>query len=391
MASPVTRPSRLISKTATGCWPGIALSAQRSVTFACTRLRYHAKGKSVTLSVIAPAPCGDPSRRPMGGGVVARATVSLSARSGAGAGLDDELAIEGSSLSPARGAADGRGASARSGSSRARAGISGAVVSRVASRCGSSVGRAGSAGATSSGRGGSAGVACPCGEPTAATAGTRLTMYVFGCDGDHTCGASTKTTARTTCSIAERTVAMMGSGAFPRAGPRAGRIRIVAAAMLMSALADGLGHHAEALDAGAPDHVHRLDHRAVGEARVGLEVDGLVLARAEGVAEHALEAAGRNTLLVQVERAVLRHREDHALLHRGRLGGRARQVHVDPAVHHRGREHEDQQEDEDHVDQRDDVDLGEARPDAARAAGRPDAKCHLSWAARAWARGGSGG
>src|SRR5439155_367153 len=164
--------------------------------------RYHAKGKSVTLSVIAPAPCGDPSRRPMGGGVVARATVSLSARSGAGAGLGDELAIDGSSLSPARGAADGRGASARSGSSRARA----------------------------------------------------------------------------------------------------GRIRIVAAAMLMSALADGLGHHAEALDAGAPDHVHRLDHRAVGEARVGLEVDGLVLARAESVAEHALEAAGRNALLVQIER-----------------------------------------------------------------------------------------
>src|SRR2546430_899592 len=100
--------------------------------------------------------------------------------------------------------------------------------------------------------------------------------------------------------------------------------------MLMSALADGLGHHAEALDAGAPDHVHRLDHRAVGEARVGLEVDGLVLARAERVAEHALEAAGRNALLVQVERAVLRHREDHALLDRGRLGGRARQAR--PAV-----------------------------------------------------------
>src|SRR5438445_770102 len=203
------RPSRPISKTATGCCPGIARPAHRSVILACTVLTYHAKGKSETLSVIAPAPCREPSRCPMGGGWIA-------------------------------------------------------------------------------------------GRPGAGT----------------------------------------GGGAFARAGPRSGRIRIVAAAMLTSALADGLGHHAEALDAGAPDHVHRLDHRAVGKARVGLEVERLVLAVAEGVAEHALEAAGRNALVVEIERAVLCHREDHALLDRGRPGGRARQIHVDAAVHHRRREHE---------------------------------------------------
>src|SRR5437879_148472 len=280
------RPSRPISKTATGCCPGIARPAHRSVILACTVLTYHANGKSETLSVIAPAPCG---------------------------------------------------------------------------------------------------------EPSAATAGTRWTTYVLGCDCDHARAPSTNATARTTCRIAERTVAVTGSGAFPRAGPRAGRIRIVAAAMLTSALADGLGHHAEALDTGAPDHVHRLDHRAVGKARVGLEVERLVLAVAEGVAEHALEAAGRNALVVEVERAVLCHREDHALLDRGRPGGRARQIHVDAAVHHRRREHEDQEQDEHDVHQRDDVDLGEARPDAARAAGRPGAKRHLSRAAPASAPDGSGG
>src|SRR3989442_11873574 len=110
------RPSRPISKTATGCCPGIARPAHRSVILACTVLTYHANGKSETLSVIAPAPCGEPSRRPMGGGAVARATVSLGARSGAGAGRGVELAIDGSSLSPARGVAEGRGAEARSGS-----------------------------------------------------------------------------------------------------------------------------------------------------------------------------------------------------------------------------------------------------------------------------------
>src|SRR5439155_20334436 len=91
-----------------------------------TVLTYHAKGKSETLSVIAPAPCGEPARRPMGGGAVARATVSLGARSGAGAGRGDGLAIHGSSLSPARGGAEGRGAEAPSGrpsGSRERVGI----------------------------------------------------------------------------------------------------------------------------------------------------------------------------------------------------------------------------------------------------------------------------
>src|SRR5437773_5357152 len=56
IARPLMRPSRPISKTATGCCPGIARPAHRSVILACTVLTYHAKGKSETLSVIAPAP-----------------------------------------------------------------------------------------------------------------------------------------------------------------------------------------------------------------------------------------------------------------------------------------------------------------------------------------------
>src|SRR5262250_939026 len=133
MASPLMRPSRVISNVATGCWPGIALPAQRSVIFACTLLRYHANGKSDTFSVIAPAPAGEPSARPSGagGGGVARATVSVgTTRSGVGLGVLGPV-IAGSSLSPARGVADGRGVLGRwgsDGSSRVRGGISGAAV-----------------------------------------------------------------------------------------------------------------------------------------------------------------------------------------------------------------------------------------------------------------------
>jgi hypothetical protein len=67
-------------------------------------------------------------------------------------------------------------------------------MSRDASRGGKSEGRAGAGRWTSAARGGSGGggsggggagvggaSARPWGEPTAATAGTRLTTYVFGC------------------------------------------------------------------------------------------------------------------------------------------------------------------------------------------------------------------
>src|SRR5262249_61911961 len=110
MASPVTRPSRLMSNTATGCWPGIALPAHRSVILAFTLLRYHANGKSPTFSVNAPAPCGEPSARPSGaGGGVARATsVGTGTRSGFGFVVLGP-GIAGRSLSHARGVADGGG------------------------------------------------------------------------------------------------------------------------------------------------------------------------------------------------------------------------------------------------------------------------------------------
>src|SRR5262249_60626467 len=126
----------------------MALPAQRSVIFVCTLRRYHANGKSATFSVIAPTPCGEPSRRPSGaeGGVERATTVSVGVRSGAGFGVAG-FVIDGSSLSPARGVATGRGVLARSGSdgsSRVRGGISGAVVVRGVSRCGSSAGRGGS-------------------------------------------------------------------------------------------------------------------------------------------------------------------------------------------------------------------------------------------------------
>ena len=46
---------------------------------------------------------------------------------------------------------------------------------------------------------------------------------------------------------------------------------------------------------------------------------------------------------------------------------RLRQVHVEAALHHRRRYHEDNQQHEHHVDQWDDVDLGEGRSNARAA------------------------
>src|SRR5689334_22786695 len=186
-----TWPSRLISNTATGCWPGSALPDQRSVTFACTRLRYHAYGKSVAFSVIAPAPAGLPSRRPIGtggGGAAARATSGAGFSTGVGVGAAlAVLSIRGSSLSPAFGSAGARAGSVRSGSAAVSRGRGG--MSRDASRGGRSAGRGGaglgSSGARDGSGGGGVGVggasARPSGEPTAATAGTRFTTYAFGC------------------------------------------------------------------------------------------------------------------------------------------------------------------------------------------------------------------
>src|SRR6202008_1518 len=88
--------------------------------------------------------------------------------------------------------------------------------------------------------------------------------------------ATIRTRARKTCVSAESTVAVTGRGALRRAGPvergRSRGVRSIRPAVLTSALPGRLGHHAEALDAGAADQVHGLDHRPVREPRVGLEV-----------------------------------------------------------------------------------------------------------------------
>src|SRR5687767_5112590 len=386
MASRLTWPSRLMSNTATGCCPGSALPAHLSVTFACTRLRYQAKGKSDTLRVIGPEPCGEPSRCPSGtgGGGGATRAVSVVGRSEGVGGAFAVLAIAGSSLSPAFGSAGARVGSARSGrpaASRARGGMS-----RGASRAGSSAARLGAGRVISSARGGrgaggvvAGGVSArPCGEPTAATAGTRFTTYVFGFSLAQYPAERTTPAASEPCSSAENTVAVRGRRVLPRAGPLGGLIRSVAVAMLTSALAGGLGDHAEALDAGATDHVHGLDDGAVREGGVGLEVERLVVAAAEGVAQRALEPSWRDALLVQEQRAVLGHRQDETLLDRGGLGGSAGKIDVDPAVHHGCRQHEDEEQHQHHVDERHDVDLGQRGADTTTvAAARGRAKCHL--------------
>src|SRR5207249_5862152 len=133
---------------------------------------YHAYGKSVMSSVSAPTPWGEPLIWPSGG-VGGGAT-------GVGA-AERAVVTVGSSLSLGRGSPGARGG--RPGSGRpgdwSRAGRSRAGRSREGSRWGRSVGV---------GRGGGSCSGCwrPCGTPTAAMAGTRLTMTGLGSLPPHT-------------------------------------------------------------------------------------------------------------------------------------------------------------------------------------------------------------
>ena len=142
MDSLPTWPSRLISNTTTGWRPCSARPSQRSVIFRWTAARYHANGKSVTLSVMAPAPCAEPDGWPSagGGGSGARGRRWAPARD---AGVVLLLAIGGSSFSPARGVAAARGGSARSG--RLRSGRLALRSGRLGARAGRSGGGAGAA------------------------------------------------------------------------------------------------------------------------------------------------------------------------------------------------------------------------------------------------------
>src|SRR5207237_2558113 len=123
------------------------------------------------------------------------------------------------------------------------------------------------------------------------------------------CVAAKKMPApRTACVSTDSTVAVTGSGAPRRAGPRWCRRRGVKSsrpAAPTSTLPRGLGHHAQAFDAGAPHLIHRLDDGAVGEPGVGLEIERLVGAVAERRAQARVERAGRDPLFVQIERALL--------------------------------------------------------------------------------------
>src|SRR5262245_40331450 len=145
MLSLLTWPLRAISKTATGWRPGWARPSQRSVILRCTAARYQANGKSVTSSVIAPAPCAEPDGRPSAG-AGAGGSARVSARAvvvGAGVGRGVVLDSDGSSFSPGRGAVTGRGGSVRSGrlrSGRLRSGRLGVRAGRSGGGVGAAFG-----------------------------------------------------------------------------------------------------------------------------------------------------------------------------------------------------------------------------------------------------------
>src|SRR5439155_5961817 len=120
---------------------------------------------------------GEPPGWPSGGAGAAGGAAGAGAGAGVGAGVR-VLATVGSSLSLGRGNPGARGGRPWSGrlGGRSRAGRSRAGRSREASRRGRSVGT-GRGGGSSAARGDISGR--PCGAPTAATVGTRLTITGF--------------------------------------------------------------------------------------------------------------------------------------------------------------------------------------------------------------------
>src|SRR5262245_57782871 len=184
----------------------MARPSQRSWIFRCTAWMYHAYGKSDTDNVTDPAPWGEPPTWPGGGGGGGggagglAAGVVAAAGAGAGRGGGGGGATVGSSLSPGRGSAAVRWGIPRSGNtlaSRAGGRSFAGGKSRAAGRsraAGKSRGGVRSrAGGSSRGFGGGAvsvgRVGGSTGRPTAATAGTRFTTYVF-------CGATCQAAAR---------------------------------------------------------------------------------------------------------------------------------------------------------------------------------------------------
>src|SRR5262245_40193078 len=350
---------------------------------------YQAYGKSETLRVSGPDPVAVPDAAPSGGGGGAAAASRRIGVCGTGVGV--VLAVWGSSFSAGRGGAGERLGKLRSGNptesrgGSSREGRSRAGRSRGAARVGSSVGGGLSTGASST-RGA---VGAPRGEPMAATLGVSTTNTGLVRVSVHIDAPRMTIAKNTTWANADTTAGASGSRSRPNAGPMwklAGRATAWAGA---SALPSRLGHHPESLDARATDAVHRLHDHAVRESGVGLEVQGLVGASGERLTQRPLQTVGRHAPVVQEERLVLGDGEDHAFLDGGRLRRGLREVHVDATVHHRGRQHEDQQQDEHDVDQRNDVDLGQVGADPARVR-RLGSKRHLSPCVPPWQRAGSG-
>src|SRR5881409_2230084 len=166
----------------------------------------HAYGKSVMSSVSAPTPWGEPPIWPSGGAGGGAAGVGAAARA---------VVTVGSSLSLGRGSPGARGG--RPGSGRpgdgSRAGRSRAGRSREGSRWGRSVGV---------GRGGGSCSGCwrPCGTPTAAMAGTRLTMTGLGSLPPHTALPQSTAAPKAAWKMTETSVDLTGSRSRRRAGPR---------------------------------------------------------------------------------------------------------------------------------------------------------------------------
>ena len=141
------------------------------------------------------------------------------------------------------------------------------------------------------------------GRPSVSTGdrGHQARHIRLGWRPDHVLAATIMITASRPCVSADGALAVTSRGRAEEAGPvKRGRRRGSAASVPRSHVsAPGPArHHAEALDRGAADQVHRLDHRPVREPRVGLEVQRLVGPVLERRAQLRVEPARRDTLVV---------------------------------------------------------------------------------------------
>src|SRR3954452_12821737 len=121
------------------------------------------------------------------------------------------------------------------------------------------------------------------------------------------------------------------------------------------------GYESDVLHSGSPDYRQHPHHFAIGYPRVRLQVHPTGFARGHQRPKGDPEIRIGHWCLINENATVPIDRHHHALLGGKRSGLSARKLNVNPALHDRCRNHEDNQEHQHNVHQGGDVDVGHQR------------------------------